>query len=264
MIEINSIEETKRRALNILLDIDEFCRQNDICYFLAYGTLLGAIRHNGFIPWDDDIDIMMPRPDYERFNKLYSSSRFGKLMAGDEDYVYPFTKIFDKETQIVEDINVKKQICGIYVDVFPLDGVPSDEEAQRAINDKVYKIKHKITIKYTKLSNKNSALKNVLLIPTHILLAPFKYSELAGRIDKEAQAYSYDEADYASCLVWNNRYRFYPKEWYSTLISHEFEGHEFPIPGEYDKMLTYVYGDYMKLPPVEQQVITHGYKVYLK
>lgn len=264
MVEINTIEEIKERAVKVLLDIDDFCRKNDIKYFLAYGTLIGAVRHNGFIPWDDDIDIMMPRPDYEKFNRLYNSEKFGKLVAGDKDYVYPFTKVYDKETQIIEKTNVKKQILGIYVDIFPLDGLPPLEEEQRAFNDQVYKIKHKITIKYTMISKSNSILKNILLIPAHILLAPFKYEKLAKEIDIKAQAYSYDESENVACLVWNSRYSFFPKAWYKDLIDHDFEGHLFPIPSEYDKLLTFIYGDYMTLPPEEQRVFTHGYKVFKK
>ncbi len=267
MKEIDSIEEIKKRAFSVLCEIDDFCKKNDIKYFLAYGTLLGAIRHSGFIPWDDDIDIMMPRPDYERFNKLYKGNdKFGILMAGDAKYVYSFTKVYDKNTLVIENVNknARNRIFGLYVDVFPLDGVPQDESKRREISDLIYRDTHKTTIKYTKLSSTNSVLKNILLLPVQFCLLSYRYSKLAVRVDTKSQTYSYDESEYVSCLVWDDKYKYYAKAWYGEVIEHEFEGKMFPIPSEYDKMLTYIYGNYMELPPKEEQCLTHGYKVFLK
>lgn len=126
-----SFEEHKKIQLSILRDIDVFCQKNQIKYFLAFGTLLGAIRHKGFIPWDDDIDIAMPRPDYNKFILSFNGMVDNlKVLAPeiDLDYYAPYANVYDTRTVLEEKgtSHLKFEI-GVKIDVFPIDGVPTNK-----------------------------------------------------------------------------------------------------------------------------------------
>ena len=125
-----SDEDMKVLALTMLKDVAKFCDDHNIKYYLCGGTLLGAVRHKGFIPWDDDIDIMMPRPDYLRFLELYNGTNPRYVVKGienDDRYWRPFAKVFDLHTELDEPIyNVKGLTNHVFLDVFPVDGIPDD------------------------------------------------------------------------------------------------------------------------------------------
>ena len=120
-----SADELKEIQLNLLNNIDHFCKSNGIQYFLAYGTLIGAIRHDGFIPWDDDIDIAMPRPDYDRFIKkfnAYSKDYQVEDYSITDNYPTPFAKVIDTRTEMRMTL-YNQRSSGVYIDVFPIDGI---------------------------------------------------------------------------------------------------------------------------------------------
>ena len=125
-----SDEDMKALALTMLKDVAKFCDDHNIKYYLCGGTLLGAVRHKGFIPWDDDIDIMMPRPDYLRFLELYNGTNPRYVVKGienDDRYWRPFAKVFDLHTELDEPIyNVKGLTNHVFLDVFPVDVIPDD------------------------------------------------------------------------------------------------------------------------------------------
>ena len=123
-----SFEESKKLELDILLAVADFCNKNNLTYFLAYGTLIGAIRHKGFIPWDDDIDIQMPREDYNKFIETFSHERYKTIAPGTPLSKHSFVKVIDTETVKIEaHKKYKKGFLGVDIDIFPLDGTPSDE-----------------------------------------------------------------------------------------------------------------------------------------
>lgn len=122
-----SIPQVQKEAERLLAIFDEFCGANDLQYFAAYGTLLGAVRHNGPIPWDDDVDVLMPRPDYDRFIELYRSRTDNdtKVFApGDANYPIHFVKFVSSRTKMVESGVHFPEDYGVFIDVFPLDGLP--------------------------------------------------------------------------------------------------------------------------------------------
>ena len=120
--------ESIKIELNILSDVHDFCIANGIHYILFAGSLLGAIRHKGIIPWDDDLDIAMPRPDYDRFVATYQNNRYiVKTIDNSEDFVFTFSKVIDNSTVLIENKTEQSKI-GINIDIFPLDGLPGDED----------------------------------------------------------------------------------------------------------------------------------------
>ena len=132
MRDITELEELHQIETDILTAIDEICRKENIRYYLAGGTLLGAVRHKGFIPWDDDIDIAMPRDDYERFLKVMRKGAhpYYKILALEykEDYPYTFAKVVDTRTRLQEEIGKDLPEMGVFIDIFPLDGMGDDRD----------------------------------------------------------------------------------------------------------------------------------------
>ncbi len=256
-----SLAEIKQMSVDILIDIHEFCVKNNIKYSLAYGTLLGAIRHKGFIPWDDDIDIWMPREDYDRFMKTYSSPRYKQV------YKYPgsdvptcFGKVYDSHTVLIENVN-HSMSHGLFVDIFPIDYLP-----QYGIDKirKDLKRLHQIrVVKEVRLSPTRSFSRNALLAVLKTLTLPKCYKNVIKKIGEII----------ASCprgtrMTDYNEYTNYRLEFnnqsFESLIDVPFEKYSFKAIKDYDRVLTMCYGDYMKLPPKEQQITHHAYDAYMK
>ncbi len=182
----------------ILVDIDKWCADNSILYSLAFGTLIGAVRHHGFIPWDDDIDIWMPRPDYERFIKEYSHEYF-KVISYHETlgYSLEYAKVHDSRTYVTEaGVDVG---WGLSVDVFPVDGIP-DRNSGRKLASKVASTRRLLAnqrFTYKLHVSKSAGLKKKLSIVVGRLIHPFlplKY--VVARVDKTMKKYEYDKCDY--------------------------------------------------------------------
>lgn len=126
---MNSLQE---KLLGMLSWFDSFCRKNGLRYYVLGGTMLGTIRHNGFIPWDDDIDVGLPRADYEKFCDMVSNQTYGDYVvetvhSADPAYSYTYTKVFDTTTTLIENLK-EKLVRGIYLDIFPLDGIGDSEK----------------------------------------------------------------------------------------------------------------------------------------
>ena len=255
-----TIKQQQSIVLDILKDIARFCEDNNITYYLACGTLLGAIRHSGFIPWDDDADIMMPRPDYKRFLETYKSDRF-KLFKPSEGRFY-YAKVYDTETVKYEiDTDYKKyDAIGVDVDVFPLDGIVNDQE----IIDKIYKrecfLETLLRLSNQPIFNRKNPIKAINRIISRIIGS----KNLVKIIERNAQTYDYNLSDYVVRMRWspNGFTGALPKSVYEKDYK-EFEGYRFCVPAGYDAWLTTFFGDYMKLPP-EGKRKAHGNICYYK
>ena len=255
------LKEIKKISLDILIDVADFCDKNNITYFLACGTLLGAIRHKGFIPWDDDVDIMMPRPDYNKFLEEYDEKKY-KICKPSEGRFY-YTKVYDDTTIKCEGCFSyrKYKPLGVDIDVFPLDGIVNEEK----IINKLYK-RTCILEKFLRLSNqpiflRKNPIKCINRILPRIIVGSKNWVKL---IEKNAMTYDYDKSDYVVRMRWspNGFTGALPKKVYEKEYA-IFEGHKFCIPKGYDLWLRSFFGDYTTLPPEEKRK-PHGCECYKK
>ena len=267
-----SLDEIKKVEFELLKEIDGICSQEGLRYSLAGGTLLGAIRHKGFIPWDDDIDIAMPRSDYEKFISYCKShdTNFG-LLAHELNINYRnlFAKVYNKDTIIFDDtIDIKDTELGIYVDIFPLDGLGCSEkdakkqffsaEIEREILDATN------WIKFSRSKTHKWYVEPLRLL-VFILSRTCNANHLIEKIEKKNGKYDFDKSEYAGCLCGSYRLKeIMRKEVFSNYMDVPFEGGVFKGFRDYNDYLSRLYGDYMKLPSEDNRVTHHTFKAYFK
>ena len=257
--KIIDVSEMKELMLDIMSSIDDYCRKNGLRYTLAYGTLLGAIRHNGYIPWDDDIDIWMPRPDYMRFMKEFNHPYYKACCAeytpGWDHFI---AKVCDDRTIIDEGHGDK---CGVYVDIFPIDGWPDEENDIKKHYTKVMRyLRLWSSLHYTKymtLNLSNGLSKNIKIAASKFLGVFFNSNHFLKKMLKSKTQYPYDTSSKVGSLTCGDW--AVPKYYFDDLTVHPFENCNYIITKEYDALLRVVYGNYMQLPPEEQRVSNHGF-----
>ena len=260
-----TVDEVKKIEFDVLANFADFCDENNLKYYLAYGTLLGAVRHKGFIPWDDDIDVYMPREDYNKlieiFNNTNQNNRYELIAPKDRLSYCSFVKIIDNKT-IKKEVGMGKRQLGVDIDIFPLDGQPEIDKAYV----KWYKKLRTLYKRYWWHSLHFA--KGYWKINLRVLLCkPFGISKAKclDKAEKLHKMYPYNESKYIGsieCLYDLADYR-YEKKWFDDYVLLEFEGKKFKAPVGYDEVLTKTYGDYMKLPPIEEQVTHHKNNVFI-
>ena len=215
-----------------------------------------------FIPWDDDVDLMMPREDYEYFISHYSSNRYKVIYTGnDKSYFYPFAKIYDTFTKISEHILSETQF-GLYVDIFPIDGLPEDTNKAYRHQWSLRRLQMLLKNKYSPYDRKRTLVKQIFLPVVKTLLLPVRHQWLGNKIDDLAKKYKYSESDIVGILVWGYYFKQYKKEWLGQGVKIPFEGLMLSVPEKSQEILTEIYGDYMQLPPEEKRVSAHNFKAY--
>lgn len=259
------LEELKAIQLDILKDVHDFCVKNGINYYLGYGTLIGAIRHNGFIPWDDDIDICMPRTDYAKFMASYNNRKDTPFrfisMESDKRYSLPFGKVFHSGTEMRETM-YSADVYGVYIDVFPIDGCDADGHSIKL----AMTLHRLLNTKKAVIGPQRTFAKNCLLCLGKVVLAFTSTRAILNEFKKLSERNEYDRSDCVACLMdtcYGSR-ELFPKEWMLKTEDHTFEGFYFKVPVMYDAMLKCLYGDYMSLPPEEKRVSTHSFVAYWK
>lgn len=262
MRKINSIEEIRAIQLDMMDSIHQFCEERGIRYSLGGGTLLGAIRHKGYIPWDDDIDIMLPRPDYDRFYEEYPGYNKNYIVQdyrNEKESCYPFIKVIDNRTILKELLIVN----GVYIDVFPLDGYPDEEYLLP-----FYK-KYKRLRKHLYYTTRGKRFKSLSLFRkfTYLIQKPFMpdHDTAVRECEECVRTYDFETSKYAGCLigVYGDRERM-DASVFKSYTTVEFEGHKYKAISDYDAYLTRHYGNYMELPPKEEQVSRHSFEVWWK
>lgn len=264
MKEISLIEK-KRLMLTMLEEVDAFCRKNDIKYFLTGGTLLGAIRHNGYIPWDDDIDIALPRKDYERLLSEFVSET-GNIEILDyrnkKDYLWSFAKMVHKKTLLIDNA-LHQSTIGVYIDIFPLDYIDASYADAKKYVKKVWKWRTILALKHLEVSKKRSHIKNIIIVCARIFnIIPDRV--LIKKIEKISRKYE-DKPESEFVCNFSGAYgvrEIVERKDFDSAMEHVFEGKMFKIPIGYDDVLSRTYGDYMTLPPEEKRVGHHDTKEY--
>lgn len=260
---LNDLQEIE---LNIAKEVIKICEEHKITYYLAGGTFLGAIRHKGFIPWDDDIDLSMPRQDYERFLKIA-----GEILPvhmelvnykTDINYHYYITRVKDLNTK-VEEIRIgdNNKYTHAAIDVFPLDGAPNNVLLRKLYYLKIMYLRAMVSLCYRSSIDRNrkrSKKEKLLLfslerLPIDKIYDPFKLKEC---IDKEMKKYKIENSNFIGCLMGAYRVNeMVPKEYYGKGATYNFEGEKWNGPNMYDAYLKQFYGDYMELPPENERKI---------
>lgn len=266
-IELN---EMKTIELDLLKKIDKICRDNNFRYSIAYGTLLGAVRHKGFIPWDDDIDICMPKPDYEKFIEFCKNNDVSfECLAKEKDCTYYdlISKICAKNTIIVEKnagrYNLNK---GVFVDIFPMEGLgKTKKQAVHNFNKSVLWREILNAASWTKFFRSNSHA--IYLEPIRFffyIISRFIHpSFVIKKINKIYDKGEYDSSEYVGVL--GSPYRkkdILEKKFIEEYDDVLFEGIRVRKFKNYDWYLKHFYGNYMKLPPIEKQITHHSFQAY--
>lgn len=259
-----TIDELKDIQLEILDYVDSFCQKHNIMYSLACGTLLGAIRHKGFIPWDDDIDIQMLRPDYEKFITLFKKEQHERFyIQTKSDYVdIPYAKVSTNDTVLIEEHS--RNITGVNIDLFPIDGVKDLKDFNKR-HKKVLRLYQWYSIKNFEYSRCPSLFAKLKLAIKKLLLFGMSNTDIQTKIENIAQKYSIEECDYLFEMVAGRIYKNpFHKDAFTSTFNTPFEDKEYHALNGYDEYLKACYGDYMKLPPKEKQVTHHNFKAYWK
>lgn len=270
--EIISPEENKKQLRRMLEDFTNYCDEHGIRYYLSGGTLLGAIRHKGFIPWDDDIDINIPRPDIEKLYKISNGKikKYYFVKPGEKRYKInsQFYKIFNEEFLIEKTpgnaIKSKTIYYPISLDIFPIDGFPSSTKTSRRYCKQLIFLRKMLGVSwYKKPIGKNMAtflIHSIMFFPAK-LVGEKNWSKLFQHYVKK---YEFNNSDYigvTSTVHYITKEKV-PKKDYLKMVEVEFEGKLYHAPSNYDIYLSQLYGDYMKLPPVEKRVSEHNIMVY--
>lgn len=264
-MRLMTLQDVQNVSLEILKDVHFFCESHNIKYSLHYGTLIGAIRHKGFIPWDDDIDIVMPRPDYDRFCKEYrSSNNYTLNLPGDSGYFLTYARVCDNKKTMVKSNHptAENSATGIWIDILPFGGLPSDElEFQnlvkeiRKIHVKMYRLR---TGKYLKLSETVSFKDLMFCIIKRILYSHYNIYKLVNQFTQIVNSYDFEKSDYCGqlCTADYPEKEHNPKADFEYCIKKQFCDMEFYVMNGYDNVLRHYFGNYMELPPEDQR---HGH-----
>lgn len=265
--ELN-IDEIHAVTLEILKKIDELAAEQDLTYYMAYGSLIGVVRHQGFIPWDDDLDIMMKRADYERFleycmvheNELYPY----RLLSNRNNPNYPHMIARFCDTRYPVEVENEIQ-CGmsVFVDIYPLDGMGNDI---KQLEKTITRSRRLVDMNFWVTRQKFEVPKKWYRIPDKFVR--YCYSKMKGKsyiqneLEKIGHMYPYEESRYIGVITWGSDMMPFEKECFASTIRMPFETLEVPVPVDYKKVLEKAYGNYMELPPLEKRCGQHNYHAY--
>lgn len=270
-MKLMSFEEVLKLQVDILAKVDSFCREQSISYTVDGGTCIGAVRHKGYIPWDDDIDIAMTRPNYDRFIHSFNG-RFKELVLYapelNWDYYAPYANVCDNRTVLNEGANGHRGMSiGVKIDIFPIDGVATDLNLYHK-NKTILKILwHLLLIKRYDLKGLWPQKKFVFLkyLLIKVFSSPLRYGFIQRKIHSLATSYPFDSSKFVEDFVmpWPHDVRC-SHQAFDEYIMTDFEDISVSILSGYDEYLTKLYGDYMQLPPEEKRINHHHFEAYWK
>lgn len=261
---MEDIKIFQNKALEMYEYFSKFCEENNLRYYVCGGACIGAVRHNGFIPWDDDIDVFMPRPDYEKLYKIWNNKgdleNYSLCRTDKNNNVYDGgTLLKDNNTTFINKHSIDKDIHhGYMLDIIPLDGC-----APKGIKRSMQKI-HAATYSLFNVQRLPDNQGKIIRFLSKLILGVFRSKNIRYKIWKSAEKkmskYDFDNSDYITELVTGFRYmkNEYPKEVFNGFKMLDFEDTQVKVPNDYDKYLKMAFGDYMSLPPVEDRKPKHN------
>lgn len=278
------MNDLQKKQLDVLKAFIKVCEKHNLTYFLVYGSTLGAIRHHGFIPWDDDIDVGMPRKDYEEYIKLQKEYEgtpyFIQTWKSDPCYIYSYAKLRDSSTTFLENAFKNHRINhGVWIDIFPVDGMSREIAPREKVGRKNKFVWRQVYFSYLpalrRKVHKQTFFKDILL---NIVAGLFYIFDIAHyrnkRVDKFAKKIPLEESKMAGIMFgFTAKIAAMDTNLFKEVIKVPFEDTEVNVVKDYDTYLRNLYSDYMKFPPVDQQVghhynsglsLTQGYEDYLK
>ena len=265
-----TINEMKEKQLKMLIEFDKICKTHNLKYSLCGGTLLGAVRHGGYIPWDDDIDVMMPRPDFEKIMKIKMKNNyyFQDPMVQEEDipYIYSYGKMFDRNIKLIEFPNSKNIESYLYIDIFPIDGIPVNEKTHLKLYNKVHRLvllnrMFEISFYNQKDKTKSWTKKkfwNFIWKIRNILPSKFIMKKINKIVHK--RNFYYGEKVGSLVAGYGAQENFMKSDF--DLTEMNFEGISFKVIKGYDNYLRALYKNYMELPPKEKRIAAHDCIAY--
>lgn len=263
--EYLTASELHNEEVRLLLSFHNFCKQHNIRYSLNGGTLLGAIRHKGFIPWDDDIDVCLPRPDYDRLLAMRDDLPDGMRIidAGTSGFVFPFAKLFDTSIRVQEPGYEGVMEEYLWIDLFPMDGVPDDIHDLNRMKSQVNWATRACSYSYEQRGFFDSPKDSIKCVLGFFLrLFGDSRKRLIRVMNDVVHWPGYANSEMvAEVLYAPSAVSIVSKAEFENLIDVEFEGHKLKAMSCWDNYLTQTYGDYMKLPP-ESMRVTHGVKAW--
>ena len=255
-----SLRELQLEELKILKDTVKIIEKYGLRYSLCGGTLLGAIRHKGFIPWDDDIDICMPRDDYDKFLQIIKNEKIHddyEVLSNElNNSIYPFSKVINKQICIEAKSSVDKFL---WIDIFPIDGLPNDD---RLVTKQIKKIEFRKGIIYEKTTSfreiwkeRRPVINKVLKVILKVVSYLIPINIISKQMNKIARQYNYDKSEDVGGYIWGYGSREkMAKKFVDPFIDVDFEGEKFKAFNGWNVYLTNLYGNYMKLPPEEKRI----------
>lgn len=249
--------------LNLLKVFDKVCRENKLSYSLAYGTCLGAIRHKGFIPWDDDVDVYMPREDYQKLIEVFKDDERYQLydIYKNDNYFYPFAKLFDTHTIFHPSYYAKGEPTNIYIDIFPLDNCKESFKRTEIADLKLKTFR----MACYRCNYRDSFRKIVVDSFLDMVHGKHRYGKVKVMMNKILKKY-HGNGEHIANMLWiftKDMYVFKKSDFdYDNLIDVPFEDSKFKLIANYDEYLTTTYGNYMKPPSEHVKNHRHYQKMY--
>ena len=259
--------------LEALIFFDRLCKEQNLQYALTWGTLLGSIRHKGFIPWDDDVDVWMPRADYNRFIEYCYNNESTiypyKLCGRDntKNYKYSIYRVSDQRYKYVSNIvESDNPDIGVFIDVYPVDKFSNNIIERKYVETKITLINIFYSIYIDGQSYSGYGIKSTIKRTVHAILNRVYGKDYDQRVNhriyETIKRHQRDTSSYIGAPGWENKYLFFSRDVIDSGITMgEFEGYFFCIPKEWHNVLETTYGDYMVLPPEKDRVPNHGYKI---